>query len=250
MKFENKKIIVTGGSRGIGAAIVRELTLRGAQVAFSYSSQESAAQKLLSEITESGSAKAHFCFPLQLTEPAQTEEALAAAFEKLGGCDGVVNNAGISKDQLLIRTKTEDFQSVIQTNLIGTFVVTKAAVKYFLKQRSGAIVNISSVIGSTGNIGQAAYAASKAGLSGLTKSVALEVASRGIRINSVSPGYIATDMTDKLSDQVKKEILSRIPLQRIAEPNEVAYAVLFLLSDLSSYVTGQTLHVNGGVFMN
>jgi 3-oxoacyl-[acyl-carrier protein] reductase len=242
----HQKVFVTGGSRGIGASIVRTLAERGAQVAFTFSSREDAAKKLLSELPGSG----HFCVQMNTADEASVEAAISQTLEKFGSIDGVVNNAGITKDTLLLRMKAEDFDSVIQTNLRGTFLVTKAFLKSMIKARKGSIVNITSVIGQTGNAGQANYAASKAGIEAFSRSVALEVASRGIRINCIAPGFIGTEMTDVLSEDQKKAILSQIPMERIADPSEIATVVSFLLSDDSKYITGHTLSVNGGMFMN
>ncbi len=241
-----KKILVTGGSRGIGAAIVKTLAERGAQVAFTYSSRAESAQKLLSELPGSG----HFCLQMNMGDESSVEAAVNQTLEKFGEIDGVVNNAGVTKDTLLLRMKPEDFDSVVQTNLRGTFLVTKGFLKSMIKARKGSVVNITSVIGQTGNAGQANYAASKAGIEAFSRSVAQEVASRGVRINCIAPGFIATEMTDVLSDDQKKAILSKIPMDRIAEPSEIATVVSFLISDDSKYITGHTLSVNGGMFMN
>lgn len=240
-----KKIIVTGGSRGIGKSIVEALAQEGAIVAFSYAKNKESAENVLKTLPGDG----HFIFPLDIRDNKSCETEIAAAIERLGGVDGIVNNAGITKDQILLRMKEEDFQDVVATNLNGTFYCTKAALKTMMKQRQGSIVNLSSVIGTTGNAGQANYAASKAGIEAFTRSVALEMASRNIRANSVAPGFIKTEMTDSLTDAQKEDILKNIPLGRIAEPKEVAQVVSFLLSDTASYITGQTLHVNGGMRM-
>lgn len=244
--LQNKKILVTGGSRGIGAAMVQWLANQGAQVAFTYSSREESAQKVLSGLPGQG----HFFVRMNLQDESSVESALNQVIEKFGSLDGVVNNAGMTKDTLLLRMKTEDFDQVLQTNLRGNFLVVRGVLKGMLKARAGSIVNITSVIGQTGNAGQANYAASKAGLEAFSRSVAQEVASRGIRVNCVAPGFIATEMTDVLTEDQKKAILENIPMQRIAAPEEVASAVGFLLSDDSKYITGHTLSVNGGLFMN
>jgi 3-oxoacyl-[acyl-carrier protein] reductase len=241
-----KKIFVTGGSRGIGAAIVKTLAERGAQIAFTYSSREDSAQKVLKELKGSG----HFCVQMKLDDEASVESAIQQTLEKFGSVDGVVNNAGITKDGLLLRMKTEDFDAVINANLRGTFLVTKGFLKSLIKARSGSIVNITSVVGQTGNAGQANYAASKAGTEAFSRSVALEVASRGVRVNCIAPGFIGTEMTEVLTEDQKKAFLTQIPLQRMAEPSEVATVVAFLLSEDSKYITGHTLSVNGGLFMN
>jgi 3-oxoacyl-[acyl-carrier protein] reductase len=244
--LQGKKIVVTGGSRGIGAAIVKLLAEEGAQVAFTYSSREESAQL----VAQSLSGEGHFYIKMDVSSEQSVNEAVAHILEKWPEVDGLVNNAGITKDQLLIRMKAEDFDSVITTNLRGTFLVTKAFTKSMMKARRGSIVNITSVIGQTGNAGQANYAASKAGTIALTKSVALEFASRNIRANNVAPGYISTEMTDVLPEEVKAKILEKIPLNKIGEGTDVAQAVRFLISDESKYITGQTLSVNGGMYMN
>ena len=246
LALAGKKVFVTGGSRGIGAAIVRTLAERGAQVAFTYSSRVDAAQTLLSGLPGSG----HFHLQLNTADEASVEAAISQTLEKFGEIDGVVNNAGITKDTLLLRMKPEDFDSVINTNLRGTFLVTKGFLKSMIKARKGSIVNITSVIGQTGNAGQANYAASKAGIEAFSRSAAQEVASRGVRVNCIAPGFIGTEMTEVLTDDQKKAILSKIPMDRIAEPSEIATVVSFLISEDSKYITGHTLSVNGGLFMN
>lgn len=245
-QLENKKILVTGGSRGIGAAIVKLAAERGAQVGFTYSSREDAALALLKELPGSG----HFICQLNTGDEASVEKCIAMTLEKFGDIDGLVNNAGITKDNLLLRMKSEDFDSVINTNLKGTFLLTKGFIKSMIKARKGSIVNITSVVGQTGNSGQANYAASKAGIEAFSKSVALEVASRGIRINCIAPGFIGTEMTEILTDDQRKNIMEQIPMNRIAEPKEIAAVTAFLLSEDASYMTGHTLSVNGGMFMN
>lgn len=186
---------------------------------------------------------------MNLNDESSVEAACSRVLEKFGNIDGVVNNAGVTKDTLLLRMKADDFQSVIETNLKGTFLVTKGFLKSMLKARKGSIVNITSIIGQTGNPGQANYAASKAGIEAFAKSTALEIASRGIRVNCIAPGFISTEMTGALSEDQKKAILSKIPMERIADPEEVAYAVAFLISDESKYITGHTISVNGGMYM-
>lgn len=246
IKLENKKIFVTGGSRGIGAGIVSLLAELGAQVAFTYSSNEAKAQQLLASLPGNG----HMIFQMDVSKAESVESTISKLLEKWESPDGVVNNAGITKDQLLLRMKAEDFDQVIQTNLTGVFSVTKALAKTMLKARRGSFVNISSVIGSMGNAGQSNYAASKGGLEAFTKSVALELASRGIRANCVAPGYIKSDMTDALTEDQLKNFNDKIPLGRAGEAHEIATSVAFLLSDAASYITGQTLHVNGGMYLN
>lgn len=246
INLKNKKFFVTGGSRGIGAGIVTCLADLGAQVAFTYSTNEAKAQSLLKSLPGSG----HHCFQLDVTDQTLIESVTSKVLEIWPDIDGIVNNAGITKDQLILRMKADDFNQVLQTNLTGVFLITKNISKAMLKNRKGCFVNISSVIGSTGNAGQSNYAASKGGLEAFTKSVALELASRGIRANCVAPGYIKSDMTEALNEEQLKKFNEKIPLQRAGEALEVANAVAFLLSDAASYITGQTLHVNGGMYLN
>lgn len=246
LQLEGKKILVTGGSRGIGASIVKTLASRGASVGFTYSSREDSAMALLKELPGSG----HFTAQLNTSDEASVDRFVQLSLEKFGEIDGLVNNAGITKDGLLLRMKPEDFDQVIQTNLRGTFLLTKGFLKSMIKARKGSIVNITSVIGQTGNAGQANYAASKAGIEAFARSAAQEVASRGIRINNIAPGFIATEMTAVLSEDQKKAIMEKIPMARMAEAEEVATVVAFLVSEDSKYMTGHTLSVNGGMFMN
>jgi len=246
LNLKNKKFFVTGGSRGIGAGIVKTLADLGAHVAFSYSTNEAKAQELLKSLAGSD----HHCLQLDVADSVAVDAAVAQVLKLWPEIDGVVNNAGITKDQLLLRMKTADFNQVIQTNLTGVFSVTKAFSKSMLKAHKGCFVNISSVIASTGNAGQTNYAASKGGLESFTRSVALELASRGIRANCVAPGYIKSDMTDTLTEDQLKNFNEKIPLQRAGCNQDVAMAVAFLLSDAASYITGQTLHVNGGMYLN
>lgn len=240
-----KKIIVTGSSRGIGAGIAKLLASEGAQVAVTYSASEAQARDVLASLPGQG----HMITPLQVGDEASVAQAFDNVLAKFGDLDGLVNNAGITKDQLLLRMKVEDFQSVLDINLKGTFLCTKLAVKTMMKARKGSIVNITSVIGQSGNAGQANYAASKAGVEGFTKSIAQEVGSRHVRVNCVAPGFIVTDMTDKLNEEQRKAILDKVPLQTLGETNDVAHAVAFLLSDKARYITGHTLSVNGGLYM-
>lgn len=246
MNLSGKKIIVTGGSRGIGASIVQSLAEAGAQVVFTYSSKEESAKNVLSSLKGEG----HFYVQMDVSQEDSVNKGLEQIQAKWSEIDGLVNNAGITKDGLLLRMKTEDFDQVIATNLKGTFLLTKLVSKIMMKARRGSIVNITSVIGQTGNAGQANYAASKAGTVGFSKSVAQEIASRNIRVNCIAPGFIATEMTHVLNDEVKAKIMEKIPLQRMGEAKDVANAVKFLLSDESSYITGHTLSINGGMYMD
>ena len=243
--LQGQKVFITGGSRGIGSAIAMTLAARGATIGISYASRKDAAEKVLAGLPGQG----HFCIALDTTQESSVRAATDFVLGQFGTLDGLVNNAGITHDQLLLRMKLEDFESVIRANLVGTYMVTQAFMKSMLKARRGSIVNITSVIGQTGNAGQANYAASKAGIEAFSRSTALEMASRGIRVNCVAPGFIATDMTHSLNEEQKSKITDRIPLQRIGEAAEVATAVAFLLSDDAKYITGHTLSVNGGMFM-
>ncbi|MCC7403818.1 MAG: 3-oxoacyl-[acyl-carrier-protein] reductase [Bdellovibrionales bacterium] len=245
MDLKGKRILVTGGSRGIGAGIARRLAESGARVAITYTSRPDAAGEVLKSLAGDG----HFLVKMDVGDENSVNEGIQSVFKTFDQLDGVVNNAGVTRDQLLLRMKAEDFDDVIKTNLRGTFLVTKAVLKPLLKARAGSIVNVTSVIGHSGNAGQANYAASKAGIDGFTRSVAQEVASRGIRLNCVAPGFIVTDMTDALDEAQKNAILTKIPLNRLGHTDDVAHAVRFLLSDASSYITGQTIHVNGGMYM-
>jgi 3-oxoacyl-[acyl-carrier protein] reductase len=248
ISLSDQRIVVTGGSRGIGAAIVKYLDKAGAKLVFTYASRSDQAEKVLSELQNKDQ---HKIFPLHLTDQNQMQSVSDEILEFFGGqIDGLVNNAGITKDQLFMRMKTQEFDDVIQVNLRGTFLVTKSFLRAFIKQRWGSIVNITSVIGQTGNAGQANYAASKAGVELMSRSLALEVASRNVRVNCVAPGFIATEMTETLTDQQKDSIMSKIPMGRVAHPEEVASVVAFLLGKESSYITGATINVNGGLFMN
>jgi 3-oxoacyl-[acyl-carrier protein] reductase len=246
VSLENKNIFVTGGSRGIGAAIVKQLSELGAKVAFTYSSQQGAAEAVLATLSGTG----HKCYKMDVSQSSEVEAVGTQVMADFGQIHGVVNNAGITKDQLILRMKDEDFSQVIKTNLEGVFYVTKFFSKSMLKNRQGSFVNISSVVGASGNAGQSNYAASKAGLEGFTKSIALEFAARNIRANTVSPGYISSDMTNALTPEQLKHFSDRIPLGRPGEPVEIAKTVAFLLSDAASYITGQTLHINGGLYLS
>lgn len=245
MLLEGKTVLITGGSRGIGAGIANCLARAGARVAITYSSQAEAAKRVLSEMPGEG----HIHLQLDISSEESVISCVNAVMDKFRHLDGLVCNAGITRDQLLLRMKTEDFDQVVNTNLRGTFLTTKAVLKPMLKAKKGSIVNITSVIAHSGNPGQANYAASKSGTEGFSRSVAQEVASRGIRVNCVAPGFIGTDMTDALGEKQKEHIMQTIPMNRLGKTEDVAQAVLFLLSDHSSYITGQTLHVNGGMYM-
>ncbi len=244
-RFQGKCILVTGSSRGIGAGIARKLAAEGARVAITYSSNPDSAQKVLESLPGEG----HIRLQLNVGDEASVQAAFDEVAKTFGKLDGLVNNAGITRDQLLLRMKTEDFESVINTNLKGAFLCTRAAVKLMIKARTGSIVNITSVIGEMGNPGQSNYAASKAGVEGFTKSVAQEVASRNVRVNCIAPGFIVTEMTDVLTDQQKEAILAKVPLNALGDVEDIASATAFLLSPESKYITGHTLSVNGGLYM-
>lgn len=243
--LEGKTAIITGASRGIGKGIAEVFADHGANVAFTYSSSEKPAQELEEALTAKGvKAKA---YKSNAASFEAAEELVKQVLEDFGTVDVLINNAGITKDNLLMRMGEEDFDSVIEINLKSVFNMTKAIQRTFLKQRKGSIVNMSSVVGVKGNAGQANYAASKAGMIGFTKSIALELGSRNIRCNAIAPGFIETEMTDKLDEKTVQGWRDSIPLKRGGSPEDVANACLFLASDLSAYVTGQVLHVDGGM---
>ena len=240
-------VIVTGGSRGIGRAIVLECAKQGVDVAFTYKSGHAAAEEtLVLAGNESPNAKVK-AYQADVTDEAGCVELVKQVEEDLGSVTGLVNNAGINKDGLLVRMGEQQFRDVIDTNLVGAFLMTKAVMSGMLKRRGGSIVQMSSVVGVQGNAGQTNYAAAKAGLIGMSKSLAKEVGSRGIRVNVVNPGFVSTEMTDQLSDKLKQQVLDRIALKRFADPAEIASVVSFLLSDKASYVTGTTIDVSGGI---
>lgn len=244
-RLENCNVVVTGGSRGIGAEICRTLAAEGATVALTFSSREEAAQEVLKSLEGSG----HFCLQMNIADEESINSGFKRIMETFGSLHGLVNNAGITRDQLVMRMKPDDFDAVVNTNLRGTFLCMKAVLKPMVKARNGSIVNITSVIGQTGNPGQCNYAASKAGVEAMSKSLAQELGSRNLRINCVAPGFIETDMTDQLTDEQKTKIHEKIPLQCIGETKDVAASVAFLISDEAKYITGHTLDVNGGLFM-
>lgn len=238
--------IVTGASRGIGRAIALELATHGAYIIVNYASSSRAAQALVEEITSAGGQA--LALQADVSQAEQVDTLFNSVMEKCDRIDILVNNAGITRDTLLLRMKPEDWQAVIDLNLTGVFLCTRAVSKIMLKQRSGRIINITSVAGQMGNPGQANYSAAKAGVIGFTKSVAKELASRGITVNAVAPGFIATDMTSKLSNT--EEILKFIPLNRYGQPEEVAGMVRFLAADpAAAYITGQVFNVDGGMVM-
>jgi len=244
--LEGQVALVTGASRGLGRAIAQALAAQGASIAAIARSEDALQDTLASIRSGGGTAEA---FPVDVANSDAVEAAVEKASTRFGKIDILVNNAGVTRDGLLMRMKTEDWDAVINTNLKGAFHFTRPVGRLMVKQRSGRIINISSVIGLMGNAGQANYAASKAGLIGFSKSVAREFASRGITCNVVCPGFIETDMTKDLSDDLKKKLLERIPLQRLGQPDDIAGVVAFLCSPAASYITGQTLTVDGGMVM-
>lgn len=247
MDLSGKIALVTGGSRGIGRAVCLKLAALGARVAVNYVSRPDAADETVAAIKEAGGDA--FTIQFDIGDAAQVKDAFKKLLADCGRIDILVNNAGITRDGLLLKMKEEAWQQVINTNLTGAFTSIQAAYRPMMKQRSGRIINITSVVGFSGNAGQANYAAAKAGLMGLTKSAARELASRGVTVNAVAPGYIVTDMTDELSEDVKNKVLSEIPMGLLGEPEDIAGAVAYLASDEARYVTGQVIHVNGGMFM-
>ena len=243
--LESKVAIITGGSRGIGKSICETFAKNGCNVAFTYNNSKDSAEALAKELNGSGiKAKAYKSDASNFDDATRLVEDVLVDFGKI---DILVNNAGIKKDNLLMRMEKSDFDSVINTNLSSVFNLTKASIKTFLKQRNGSIINISSVVGVKGNAGQSNYSASKAGIIGFSKSIALELGSRNIRSNVIAPGFIETDMTDSLSEEVINSWKESIPLKRGGNPSDVGNACVFLASDLSSYITGQVLHVDGGM---
>ena len=247
MKFTGKNVLVTGSSRGIGAEIAKSLAGFGLKVWVNYRSGEAEAKAVQEAIKAAGGEAEVIGFDVS------DETAFVDAIKQIVTADGelayLVNNAGITNDKLAMRMKADDFMSVIDANLKSTFIGCREAVKVMSKKRFGSVVNIASIVGETGNAGQTNYAASKGGTIAMTKSFAMEAAPRGIRFNNITPGFIATEMTDVLKDEVKDAFTAKIPLARFGEPKEVAEAVAFLLSDHSSYITGETLKVNGGMLM-
>lgn len=243
----NKVAFITGGARGIGKSIAITLAENGYDIAINYRTENEDLKNTKKEIEEKGVK----CFSVKgdVSSFEDCERFTKEIIEEYGKIDVLVNNAGITKDTLLMRMKKEDFTDVIDTNLVGTFNVTKNVISHMIKDRSGKIINISSVVGIAGNAGQTNYSASKAGIIGFTKSLAKEVASRGILVNAVAPGFIETGMTDVLKEEVKEEISKTIPLKRIGIPKDVANVVKFLASDESSYITGQVINVDGGMLM-
>ncbi len=243
----NKVALVTGASRGIGRAVALGLAQSGARVVVNYRGQQAAADEVVAAIEGAGGAAA--AVQADVAQAADVEQLLKTTLDTYGRIDILVNNAGITRDNLLLRMKDDEWDAVMATNLRGVYLLTKAVLRPMMKARGGRIINITSVVGLTGNAGQANYAAAKAGLIGFTKSVAREMASRGITANAIAPGYIETDITSGLSDEIRNTVLGNIPAGRLGQPRDVAGAVVFLSSDAAGYITGQTLAVDGGMTM-
>lgn len=247
MSLNNKVALITGGSRGIGRAIALELAKNGVNIAISYINNEDKAKEAIDEINSYG-VKA-IAIKANVSVESEVQQMIKQVEEELETIDILVNNAGITRDNLLIRMKEEDWDEVMDTNLKGTFLCTKAVSRAMMKKRYGKIINISSVVGIMGNAGQGNYSASKAGVIGFTKSMAKELASRGIRVNAIAPGFIQTDMTDVLTDEVKETIQKSIPLNILGKAQDIANLVVFLASENSDYITGQIINVDGGMIM-
>lgn len=245
--LKEKSALVTGSSRGIGRAIALELAKQGANVAVNYAGNEEKARETVEDIEKFG-VKA-IKIQADVASEADVKAMVKEVVAEFGSLDILVNNAGANKDNLIMRMKEEDFDHVINTNLKGTFLCTKAAARYMMKQRAGKIVNVSSIVGVSGNPGQANYVAAKSGVIGLTKTTAKEFATRNIHVNAVAPGFIATDMTDALTEEQQQGMLALIPLERFGEPEDVAKTVRFLASSDADYITGQTIHIDGGMIM-
>lgn len=246
-KLDGKTAVVTGASRGIGAAIAKHLATEGARVVVNYSGSQNKAEEVVKEIEAAGGEA--FAIQASVADSESVTGMIAATMERFGSVDILVNNAGITRDNLLMRMKESEWDDVINTNLKGVFLCTKAVTRQMMKQRAGRIINIASIVGVSGNAGQANYVAAKAGVIGLTKTTAKELASRNINVNAIAPGFITTEMTEELPEEVKTQMLTQIPLAKLGNPEDVAKAVVFLASDDSTYITGQTLHVDGGMVM-
>ena len=246
MELKGKVALVTGGAQGIGKAVALMLARHGADVVVADVNLEKAAETA-KEVEATG--RGAMAVNVDVTRLSDVENMVESAIGRFGRIDILINNAGIARDKLILRMTEEDWDAVLDVNLKGTFNCTKAVIKHMSKQRSGKIVSIASVVGEMGNAGQANYSASKAGVIGLTETIAREFAQRGINVNAIAPGYIQTPMTDVLPDKAKEELKRMIPMERLGQPEDVAYAVLFLVSEGSSYVTGQVLNVNGGIYM-
>ncbi|HCY9746830.1 TPA: 3-oxoacyl-[acyl-carrier-protein] reductase [Staphylococcus aureus] len=242
-----KSALVTGASRGIGRSIALQLAEEGYNVAVNYAGSKEKAEAVVEEIKAKGVDS--FAIQANVADADEVKAMIKEVVSQFGSLDVLVNNAGITRDNLLMRMKEQEWDDVIDTNLKGVFNCIQKATPQMLRQRSGAIINLSSVVGAVGNPGQANYVATKAGVIGLTKTAARELASRGITVNAVAPGFIVSDMTDALSDELKEQMLTQIPLARFGQDTDIANTVAFLASDKAKYITGQTIHVNGGMYM-
>ena len=247
MLLDNKVVLVTGGSRGIGRAVALACAREGANVIINYAGNAKAAQEVVEKITDMG--RRALAVQADVSKSEDVERLVQEALDDFGRIDVLVNNAGITRDNLIMRMKEEDWDAVLATNLKGVFLCTKAVTKGMMKQRSGRVINMTSVVGVMGNAGQANYAAAKAGVIGLTKATAKELASRGITVNAIAPGFINSEMTEVLSENVKEAMVKVIPLGKMGEAEDVAEATVFLASDSARYITGQVLHVDGGMVM-
>jgi 3-oxoacyl-[acyl-carrier protein] reductase len=244
---KGKKVLITGASRGIGRTIALEFASRGANVAVNYAGSEQKANEVVEEAKALGVEA--FAIQANVADESSVKRMVKEVVSAFGSLDVLVNNAGITRDNLLMRMKEEDFDEVIDINLKGVFLCTKAVTRQMMKQRAGRIINVASIVGVSGNPGQANYTAAKAGVIGLTKTTAKELASRNILVNAVAPGFIATDMTDELTEEQKSAMLEMIPLERLGNPEDVARVVRFLATEDANYITGQTIHIDGGMVM-
>ena len=246
-RFEGKVAIVTGASRGIGREIALQLAQEGAKVAVNYSGSKDKADEVVQQIKDAGGEA--FAIQADVSNSDSVKTMVDMTIETFGSIDILVNNAGITKDNLLVRMKEDEWDDVININLKGVFLCTKGVSRQMMRQRAGKIVNVASIVGVSGNAGQANYVAAKAGVIGFTKTTAQELAARNINVNAVAPGFITTDMTDALNEDVKNQMLANIPLGKLGSPENVAKTVMFLLSEDAAYITGQTIHVDGGMVM-
>ncbi|MCG8483058.1 MAG: 3-oxoacyl-[acyl-carrier-protein] reductase [Clostridia bacterium] len=247
MLLKDKKAIVTGGSRGIGRAIALKLAALGADVAVNYNSNEALANEVVKEISQLG--RKAIAVKANVSDLDDAQEMIQQVGSEFGGIDILINNAGMTKDGLLLKMKEEDWDQVISTNLKSVFNCTKAISRLMIKQKQGRIINISSVVGIIGNAGQGNYSASKAGIIGFSKTMARELGSRGITVNVIAPGYIQTDMTETMNENIKEQLLNQIPTKRLGNPEDIANLAGFLASDEASYITGQVINVDGGMVM-
>lgn len=247
MKFEGKTAVVTGASRGIGRAVALRLASEGAKVVVNYSGSKEKAEAVAQEIRSNGGEA--IVFQANVSDAEQVKAMMDETIKQFGSIDFLINNAGITRDNLLMRMKEDEWDDVLSINLKGVFLCTKAVTRQMMRQRAGRIINLASVVGIAGNAGQANYVAAKAGVIGLTKTTAKELAARNILVNAIAPGFITTDMTDELGEEMKEQLLSTIPLGSLGSADDIAGAVSFLLSDDAKYITGQTLNVDGGMVM-